>query len=308
MTSTPPAHVRDYTDGDFDACLALFDSNVPGFFTMPERPAFVEFLQHLPGPYLVIEQGDDGVVACGGYAIVNEERRADLCWGMVRQDLHGSGLGRLLTEARLQRAMSHAGIEVVALNTSQHTTGFYERLGFVVTEVIQNGYAEGLHRCEMRLVKGAPSSQPSIRPAAAGDRGELYRLIHALFPQNQADDLEAEVDFYLSSAPDAATILVAERTGGRLAGFIEVGTRPYAEGCQSSPVAYIEAWYVDSDVRRQGIGRLLFAAAEAWARERGYTEIASDAEIQNEISITAHRALGYEEVERIVCFRRSLVP
>jgi aminoglycoside 6'-N-acetyltransferase I len=38
----------------------------------------------------------------------------------------------------------------------------------------------------------------------------------------------------------------------------------------------------------------------------GYTEIASDAELDNAAGIAAHRALGYEEVERIVCFRRSL--
>src|SRR5688500_13596200 len=142
--------VRDYAASDFEACLAVFDSNVPRFFTTPERPAFAEFLAHLPGPYLVIERAD-GVVACGGHAVVSAERRADLCWGMVRQDLHGTGIGRMLTEARLRRATADPNVDVVALNTSQHTTGFYERLGFVITDVIRNGYAEGLDRCEMRL-------------------------------------------------------------------------------------------------------------------------------------------------------------
>ena len=74
----------------------------------------------------------------------------------------------------------------------------------------------------------------------------------------------------------------------------------------SSPVAYVEAWYVDSDVRRQGIGRALFRAAEDWARAQGLTEIASDAELHNEVSIAAHKAIGYTETDRIVCFLRSL--
>jgi len=38
----------------------------------------------------------------------------------------------------------------------------------------------------------------------------------------------------------------------------------------------------------------------------GYTEIASDAEMDNADGIAAHRAVGFEEVERVVCFRRSL--
>jgi aminoglycoside 6'-N-acetyltransferase I len=125
-----------------------------------------------------------------------------------------------------------------------------------------------------------------------------------LFPDNP-DEL-AEVDAYLSGAIKPALLLVAQRPNGGLAGFIEVGTRPYAEGCLTSPVAYIEAWYVDEDARRRGVGRALFLAAEAWACEHGLIEIASDALIDNAVSIAAHKALGYEEVERIVCFRRSL--
>ena len=143
--------VRDFRDDDVDGCLAVFDSNVPRFFTAPERPAFVAFLGALPGPYLVVEDDEERIVACGGLAIVPVTGRADLCWGMVRGDRHRSGLGRLLMEARLARALADPHVRVVALNTSQLTTGFYERFGFVTTEVIENGYAPGLDRCEMRL-------------------------------------------------------------------------------------------------------------------------------------------------------------
>jgi aminoglycoside 6'-N-acetyltransferase I len=58
--------------------------------------------------------------------------------------------------------------------------------------------------------------------------------------------------------------------------------------------------------RRQGIGRQLFEAAEGYARAQGLSEIASDALIDNETSIAAHKALGYREVERLVCFMRRL--
>jgi GNAT superfamily N-acetyltransferase len=101
-------------------------------------------------------------------------------------------------------------------------------------------------------------------------------------------------------------VFVADRGDGSLAGFVEVGARPYADGCATSPVGYIEAWYVDADVRRRGVGRALLAAAEEWARGRGYREMASDATLDNVVSHAAHARAGYEEVDRVVQFRKPL--
>jgi aminoglycoside 6'-N-acetyltransferase I len=143
-----------------------------------------------------------------------------------------------------------------------------------------------------------------IRKARTEDHAEVRRLWLSLFPDDAKDADRAIAA--LTSGAQRAALLVAERPAGGLMGFLEVGTRWYAEGCDTSPVAYVEAWYVDQDVRRSGVGRALFAAAEQWARAEGLTEIASDALIENEISIAAHKALGYQEVERIVCFRRDL--
>jgi aminoglycoside 6'-N-acetyltransferase I len=85
-----------------------------------------------------------------------------------------------------------------------------------------------------------------------------------------------------------------------------VGTRPYADGCDTSPVGYLEAWCVEPSVRRKGYGRALLQAAEAWAREAGCREMASDAEWENSRSQQAHLHCGYAEVGRIVQFRKAL--
>jgi aminoglycoside 6'-N-acetyltransferase I len=82
--------------------------------------------------------------------------------------------------------------------------------------------------------------------------------------------------------------------------------RPYADGCSTRPVGYLEGWYVDSDVRRQGVGRALVAAAEAWARTQGCREMASDTHLDNMVSRHAHARLGYAEIEHLVHFRKSL--
>jgi aminoglycoside 6'-N-acetyltransferase I len=89
-------------------------------------------------------------------------------------------------------------------------------------------------------------------------------------------------------------------------GFAEVSLREYAEGCDSSPVGYLEGWCVEPHHQGRGIGRALVAACEGWAAERGCTEFASDAETDNEISIAAHEALGFSPVCRIVCFAKSI--
>jgi aminoglycoside 6'-N-acetyltransferase I len=135
------------------------------------------------------------------------------------------------------------------------------------------------------------------------DSAEWLRMRRALFGDD--GDQEPEVQAYFHSPKPAAPTFVAQRPSGALAAFIELSVRSYAEGC-SGPVAYIEGWYVDRDVRRRGLGAALIKTAETWARAAGYREIGSDALLGNELSIRAHRALGYEEVCRVVCFRRSL--
>ncbi len=48
------------------------------------------------------------------------------------------------------------------------------------------------------------------------------------------------------------------------------------------------------------------AAVAAWAKERGLTELASDALLDNSVSHAAHKAIGFEETERVVYFRKRL--
>ena len=144
-----------------------------------------------------------------------------------------------------------------------------------------------------------------IREAIGSDAAEIHRMRCTLLPD---EEHENETARYFAQRRDDEVILVAISEDGTANGFVEVGSRSFAEGCESSPVAYIEGWYVDPDHRRRGIGRALFTAAEGWARANGFREIGSDAVLGNDISVAAHTVLGYDEVVRIVCFRRLLTP
>lgn len=151
-----------------------------------------------------------------------------------------------------------------------------------------------------------PASDPwPIRALRDSDTEECVRMSLALFPEATREDALSDIET-VRSRPDAE-VFVVERPTGMLAGFVEVGERAYADGCDTSPVGYIEAWYVDPDVRKQGYGRALLEAAEAWARARGRREMGSDALLDNETSQRAHERSGYQEVDRIVQFRKSLL-
>jgi len=142
--------VRPYRAGDRDACLALFDGNTPRFFDPSERAAFAAWLDESTQPYLVILR-DGRIVACGGHAIEAGGTVASLCWGMVAQDLHGQGLGRALTQARLDAIGATPGVASVRMNTSQHTQGFYAGYGFVTVKVTPDGFGPGIDQWDMVL-------------------------------------------------------------------------------------------------------------------------------------------------------------
>ncbi len=145
----------------------------------------------------------------------------------------------------------------------------------------------------------------NVRAVDLQDKAEWLRMRTALWPDAEANH-STDIERFLTRADPTTIVLVAEREEGILGGFLEAGTRPWAEGCSSSPVGYIEGWWVDADLRRSGVGTMLVAAAETWASSLGLTEMASDAELANAESHAAHQALGYEEAERIVCFRKRL--
>jgi len=144
----------------------------------------------------------------------------------------------------------------------------------------------------------------TIRRATHEDKPEWLRMRQGLWPEAPLGYLEFDLDELLADAD--AGIFVASDSHGRLIGLIETGLRGYGEGCETSPVGYIEAWYVDPHVRGQKLGGELVHTAEQWAREKGCTEMASDTWLENEVSIAAHLKMGYWEVERLVHFVKRL--
>lgn len=137
--------------------------------------------------------------------------------------------------------------------------------------------------------------------AAVSDYARLRAQMWQLDPEVNREEVEKQLEDQENWA-----IFVACEEGRGCVAFLEVWLREYAEGASSSPVGYLEGWYVEPEFRCKGIGRMLVEAGEDWARSAGCTEMASDSELDNVGGIRAHKQLGYEEVERIVCFLKPL--
>lgn len=126
----------------------------------------------------------------------------------------------------------------------------------------------------------------------------------ALWPDADVDEM-AEESAAMLTDPEQV-VFVAARADGSLCGMIEAQVRAFANGVDEAPCAFLEGWWVDADVRRTGIGRALLVKVEEWARGRGFHELGSDADLANTVSHRAHEALGFEERERVVCYRKLL--
>ena len=144
----------------------------------------------------------------------------------------------------------------------------------------------------------------TIRQVEQSDYGQWHRMRLSLWPTATQPEDERDMREYLES--EVKTAFVAQAADGRLVAFVEANIRHYAEGCATRNVGYIEGWYVDEEYRRQGIGAALVKAAEDWARSRGCQEMASDCLMDNDVSLAAHLALGYEEKERLIHFVKEL--
>jgi aminoglycoside 6'-N-acetyltransferase I len=148
----------------------------------------------------------------------------------------------------------------------------------------------------------------TIRTVRDGADAQAWAALrHRLWPHASATGLLDEAKAFSSSGqiPTVACVFLAEEAP-EIVGFIELAIRPFADGCESRPVPYVEGWFVEPHARRRGVGRALMARAEAWARELGFNELASDTEIDNEVSLRAHASCGFVETERLVNLRKPL--
>ena len=143
-----------------------------------------------------------------------------------------------------------------------------------------------------------------IKRADKNDADVLAALAIQMWTEHDSAGLADDFRELIQNA-DAACFL--KYIDGSAVAFSQCQLRyDYVEGTKSSPVGYLEGIFVAEEYRRKGYASELLAECEKWAKEKGCSEFSSDCELDNEDSLRFHLALGFEEANRIICFRKEL--
>ena len=139
----------------------------------------------------------------------------------------------------------------------------------------------------------------SVRRATPADHDAILALVprvaQASTPphRGRADALAADrsaVRASLASDADDVAVLVAEEEG-RVVGFVHVQTA--SDYYLRMPVGHVSDLAVAADAEGRGIARALMAAAEDWARQRGYPLLDLNVEVHNDAARQLYEKLGY---------------
>jgi aminoglycoside 6'-N-acetyltransferase I len=146
----------------------------------------------------------------------------------------------------------------------------------------------------------------TVTTVGATDVASWRSLRRSLWPDTSESDHACETTQLLAEPRRYATVIAVSSEGNAL-GFAEAAIRhDYVNGCDTSPVVFLEGIYVVPSARRQGIAAALSRAIEKWGRSNSCAEFASDTAVDNLQAQALHRALGFDETERVVFFRRRL--
>ena len=143
-----------------------------------------------------------------------------------------------------------------------------------------------------------------VRKAVESDSRSLAEMAVKMWHSHSADELQAEFAETIGSKSAAFFIKYADNIP---VGFAQCGLRSdYVEGTSSSPVGYLEGIFIEEEYRKNSFAKELLAACEGWAKDMGCTEFASDCELDNTASLKFHLAMGFEEANRIICFKKNI--
>ncbi len=143
-----------------------------------------------------------------------------------------------------------------------------------------------------------------IKRAKVEDAEILAALAIQMWTEHDSEDMAEE---FRELVMNEEAVCFIKYEDEKPIGFAQCQLRyDYVEGTESSPVGYLEGILIVDRYRKKGYAAELLAECEKWAKEKGCTEFASDCELANEESLKFHMALGFEEANRIICFRKDI--
>ena len=140
----------------------------------------------------------------------------------------------------------------------------------------------------------------TIRQMAAHDVPTCQALLVQLGYELNAGEVRRRYDVVARSADH--TLMVAEQ-GGRVVALCHAYVRPALD---KPPEVVVQALVVDRAARGSGIGKVMMAAAEAWARDRGFTSVALASHVCRSEAHVFYETIGYRRGATSHLFRKAL--
>ena len=144
----------------------------------------------------------------------------------------------------------------------------------------------------------------NIRAVGQFDSESWLKLRQLLFSSKSQSEHMLDIQHYFYY-PEFKQAFVAE-ANRKVVGLIEIVLRDSFEGSTLSPVAFVEAWYVDSAFRQQGLGKKLMMAAEHWAKSKGCKQIGSSALAEPNYIKLAYENTGFRNVVSLNHYVKTL--
>lgn len=142
--------IRNYTPTDDSQLIELLRLNTPKYFAPAEETDLIDYLANHIDHYYVVEI-DNVIMGCGGFNISNDRKNAAISWDIIHPDAQGKGVGKQLTQYRIDRIKEIKSIEIISVRTSQLVYKFYEKFGFVLKEITKDYWAEGIDMYRMEM-------------------------------------------------------------------------------------------------------------------------------------------------------------
>jgi len=135
--------LRPYELSDRHALEQIFLLNTPKYFALEEVGDFLEYLDIFGDDY-VVAVADRRVVGGGGYWVRSFDQQGGLSWAFLHPDFQGTGIGKELALYRIEKIRASGLAQTILVETSQHSFGFYEKLGFKLLSKQPDYWAKGI--------------------------------------------------------------------------------------------------------------------------------------------------------------------
>ena len=142
--------IREYSNKDKPKITELFIKNTPEYFDTSEENDVENYLENEIEDYFVYEENSE-IIGAGGINYFTEQKLARISWDMIDPKSQGNGIGKKLTQYRINHLNRNPKIEFIIVRTTQLVFKFYEKMGFELEKIEKDFWAKGFDLYQMKM-------------------------------------------------------------------------------------------------------------------------------------------------------------